>query len=115
MPPPLQPKPGPAARIHFGFFVPRGAKLPALDVGEVWRQIIGERRALVCEVTPLLLNAGYSHRRIAEAFGISTSSLCGWLKRYREGGKPALVPGKGGPGRKRDTQAAINLRLILGS
>lgn len=111
--PPTAPVPIP--KIHFGFYVPNGAKLPALDVGEVWRQIIGERRALVCEVAPLLIRAGYSQNAVARMFGLAPSALCGWLKLYREGGKPALVPRQGGPRRKQPGPAALNLRLILGS
>jgi hypothetical protein len=78
--------------LKFGLRVPLGTQVVVLDLQQVWRDLIGERRALVCEVTPHLIKAGYSQNSVAQAFGLCSSTLSVWLNRFKEGGKSALVP-----------------------
>lgn len=95
--PEIKKLPGGKKRVTWRGRVPRGTQRMILDLPEVRRHLVAERRAVVCEVAPHLKGAGFSQNAIARSFGISAGTLGNWLRRYQAGGVNALVPEPMGP------------------
>ena len=96
MPAPTPPSVPKSRLLRFPLEVPRQAQLAILNLPVVQRQLVAERRAMLCEVVLNLRVASLSQHRIARIFGACPSALSLWVRLYREGGIEALVPKQGG-------------------
>ncbi len=105
----------PKARLrHFPLAVPRQAQLAVLKLPVVQRQLVAERRAMLCEVVLNLRGGSMSQRHIARIFGACPSALSVWVRLYQDGGIKALLPKAMGrqPARGRATPCSLTLGLF---
>ena len=67
--------------------------MPPSPDSDVWRYTEADRRKTICEAATAFMATGLSQRQAARALGEDAASLSRYLRAYKEGGYPALLPG----------------------
>jgi hypothetical protein len=76
----------------FDLYCSRKAQTAILHLPDLQRRLVGERRAMLCEMLPHMVRAGISQNQIARAFGVPGSALSAWRIAYARGGIEAITP-----------------------
>jgi hypothetical protein len=75
-----------------GFHLSSGQQIAVLDLPEVRRAIVFQRREVIVMAAQAMIERGLGHNATALALDIPASSLCQMLQTFRERGLDGLRP-----------------------